>query len=141
MNFTDLSGKQILIGDKSKVPKIFVDKGYTAPAPNDLIGQARETPKIPHLLYDAMQRQFCLSADCKKAVACNWLHNSLPVFSCLMLKDNILILCFVDENLPAVRVGWRPFLRMNYMTKQAIKTSFLIPKTFPKVLWFTNAES
>jgi len=139
--FTDLSGKTILIGDKSMLPKIFGKKGYTAPPPNDLIATMRDNPKIPHLMYDAMQRQFCLSADCKQAVACDWLHNSLPVFSCLMLKDDILMLCFVDGNLPAVRVGWRPFLKMNYMTKQAIKTSFLIPKKFPKVMWFTKAES
>jgi len=66
MNFTDLSGKQILIGDKSKVPKIFVNKGYTAPAPNDLIGQARETPK--YLIFCMMQCKgsFALVQTAKK---------------------------------------------------------------------------
>jgi len=138
--FTDLSGKQLLIGDKSMGPKMVLKKGYTAPASGDWEGELRETTKNPNLMYDTVQRKFCLSADCKKALACDWRHKSLPVYACLVLKDDILMLCFVDGDITKVYSYWKPFAIKNYITNDSITKAITVAKNWPKVLWFTKEE-
>ena len=138
--FSDLSGKPLSSTDKSHGPKMFYKKGFTVPAPGDLVAEAREITTTPDLMYYRVQKKFCLTSDYKKALACDWLHNKKSVYSCLVLKNNILMLCFIDGDLNEAKMFWKPFAIKNYITKDSIRQAITVAKNWPKVIWFTKQE-
>ena len=78
-----------------------------------------------------------MSQDRKTAIPCNWLFDGQPVYTCMVLEADRLLMFYAKGDLKKMgKITWSPFDGTNFITKEKITKAMQVPVGVPRALWF-----
>jgi len=134
--YCDLYGNVLSAESDLIVPKMLYNADYNKPRTASELEQEKDSD--PDKLYKKMIKKYKLNDNRFFAEPCDWLHKGQPVYTCLVLNANRLLICLFSGNLREMFDSWVPFAITDYITRKPIHETLRLSLSNKKDLWFSR---